>query len=370
MRSSFFKYFPLLICLLFTVTIGSVCAIWKYAFGGVNPLGKEHTLGIFEWTAHGIYITKVELKDSVAIDNEKVNGFTQTTLSTSVDLGNSNNSSVTYYVTVYNSYSEVYGYSAYKYDSNTGYDNSDIKFTLTNLEIKTPINPSEYHTFEITYHYDNNNVPSNTVLNSAIEFLFLPIDQISDDNDNESDSAASAVTDRFKEILDSDKLSNSDYEKLTNQLDDSWANGRWWDDSYIGTVIGASNEDRQVLNELFAGDLTININGVETTVTIMVKRENIDGKRNTGDSSGNEMTIYMTTDPLNVRGSSAPVYVSVYTKLAGANEWTNIGPMYEGTATVVAYSGSSGTGSFNTDTWRSTNANGQTAGRTINQLVS
>lgn len=43
----------------------------------------------------------------------------------------------------------------------------------------------------------------------------------------------------------------------------------------------------------------------------MIKRENIDGNRRTGDSSGREMIIYMTTDPLTNSGAQAIVYCSV-----------------------------------------------------------
>ena len=102
----------------------------------------------------------------------------------------------------------------------------------------------------------------------------------------------------------------------------------------------------------------------------MIKRENIDGSRNSGDSSGREMTVYMTSDPLTDAGGDAIVYASVYTRYSGQSEWVRIKDMFEGECTIVSYSGSNGTGSFNTDTWRSTASNGQNEGRTITQMIS
>ena len=74
-------------------------------------------------------------------------------------------------------------------------------------------------------------------------------------------------------------------------------------------------------------------------------------------------SLYITADPLTTAGASVPVYVVVYTKDRNSNTWYQLGTTYKGTATVVSYVGGSGTGSFNTDTWRSTD------GKTIEDLV-
>ena len=116
--------------------------------------------------------------------------------------------------------------------------------------------------------------------------------------------------------------------------------------------------------------MEININGKNESVTILIKREDVDGKSSTGDENGNEMTVYMTTDPLTSMFGSAVVYAGVYTKATANSEWTLIGQMYEGTCSIKSYSGMIwGTGSFDTDTWKSTNSNGQTRNLTIEQMI-
>ena len=82
------------------------------------------------------------------------------------------------------------------------------------------------------------------------------------------------------------------------------------------------------------------------------------------------MIIYMTTDPLTNSRTQAIVYCSVYTKTQNATEWERVGSMFEGTCTILDYDGSAGTGSFNTDTWKSTDSNGQTENQTITQMIS
>ena len=164
---------------------------------------------------------------------------------------------------------------------------------------------------------------------------------------------------RFKEILNTP----AEYTKLTDQMDDNWSNGRY-NDSYMGTVVGASDDDIALLEDLFVGNLILNINGVDTEVTILIKRENVDGNKNNGDGSGNEMAVYMTTDPLTERGKSVPVYAAVYTSPDKGKTWSQLGQMFEGKATVNNYFGFSGTGSFNTDTWK------DLKGKTIEQVIS
>ena len=102
----------------------------------------------------------------------------------------------------------------------------------------------------------------------------------------------------------------------------------------------------------------------------MIKHENLDGNRLTGDDYtavnssnggvfngyGCEMTLYLTIDPLTSAGKYVPVYVVVFTCDRDENgnkisEWYRIGNTYAGTANVVTYNGSNGTGSFVTDNW-------------------
>jgi hypothetical protein len=123
---------------------------------------------------------------------------------------------------------------------------------------------------------------------------------------------------------------------------------------------------------LFAGQLTMMVNGQAQKAWVLIKHENLDGNENTGDDytvrfnqygdityRGCEMTLYLTVDGLNKANSWAPVYVTVFTCNRDANgnivgDWYKVGDSYYGEANVVGFRGESGgTGSFVTDNWRS-----------------
>ncbi len=139
--------------------------------------------------------------------------------------------------------------------------------------------------------------------------------------------------------------------------------------TYIGNVAGSSSSDTQKVNQLFGDKLSITVDNVPVNVTLLIKREDVDGNTQTGDSysigsgsnaisaQGCEMTLYMTTDPLTSSGSRATVYAAVFTcdVTDGANgTWYMLGDMYTGTAPVLSYEGDNrGTGSFHTDSWLS-----------------
>lgn len=282
-----------------------------------------------------------------------VRAFSLTTLSTTVDLG-SPTGNATVSVTVYNNAEQTMAYNAVKYVvGGATYDNENISFELQDIQKGTEIAVGASLTFKVNFFFAQNAASTaNTLLNSVLGFEFVPPDQIETDDE----IAVADVTEKFKNILNTP----ASLSQLNAQMDAIEANDRH-DDSYIGTVLGASEEDVTLLNNLFEGQFNVNINGSEKDVTVMIKREDL-----TGDGV-EEMTIYMTTDALSKRGDTPPVYASVYTQNADG-EWEQIGQMWEGTAKVNHYSGwpypfSSGTGSFDTDSWRSTN------NKTISQMV-
>ena len=162
---------------------------------------------------------------------------------------------------------------------------------------------------------------------------------------------------RFKEILNTPALLDTLIKRM-NTVTSAWdPNGRA-DDSYVGNVVGSTSADSAVLNELFTVDgvnyLTMEIEGDEKPVTVLIKREDLDGKATTGDENGNEMTIYMTAETIG--NNPVTVYAAVYTKdnTVSGSEWTQIGQLFEGKANTNRYSGWFGSrDSFNTDTWLS-----------------
>ena len=368
-----FKLFVLAL-LVAVMSIPGVYATWKYTVNtGVNY--KDVNLGVgiteYEWTAPStastvIYITDVTQKSGNG--SVIINGYQSTYLSSTQTLLNNASSSVTLSITVYNSSTtDDYAFNAVKYTT-AQYDNAEIGYTLVNLEREDRVPKGEYLTFDVTFAFVNGASRSNLTLNSVLNFEFIVAEELPE----EGEIAVSGALAQFDAILNN-VVANDSYTQLIDQMDKYSDNDRH-DNSYIGNVSGASTNDDELLGDLFGGNLKMNINGEEVPVKAMIKRENLDGDVNTGDANGNEMTIYLTTDPL-TKGvfewsKTAVVYASVFTSNDDGETWSRLGEMYEGTATIKGYDGNifSG-GSFDTDTWKTKNNASIADGRTIEQVV-
>lgn len=282
---------------------------------------------------NGVFITDVSSAPGIT-----ANQYIGTILNSRADLTGA--SSQTVQVTVYNHSDVLYGYNITKYAVGAEtYDNENIQVT-TAMEKKHPdwvVQPGGYLTFPVTYSFVKGASTANPVLNSIVEFEFLPFDEIPENND---ETTVSNAMDRFQEILNTP----DEHAALRNYMENPPLFDR--NSSYISNVPGAKDQDINAIEGLFAGNLHININGEQTNVKIMIKEENI-----SNSYSGEEMVIYMTTNPLNRRGQ-AIVYRCVYANNDGT--WVKLNEMQEGKATICDYTwGSSlGTGSFNTNTWK------------------
>lgn len=299
-----------------------------------------------------VFITYAQDK-GVGDGSATVNNYYLTTLSSKVTLKDKNSSTATIQVTVFNNANQVYAFNAVKY-LNEAYSNENIVFVLSGIERRQEIAVGEYLTFDVVFSFKDGKAVSNTVLDSAISFEFLPPSEIPED---EGQVAVNGALEQFKNIINNIVADNS-FQTLIDQMNDYRNNDRD-NESYIGNVDGASNGDIALIEELFQGNLKLNINGVDTEVTILIKKENVDGNTATGDADGNEMSIYMTTDNLQkqsiFQSRNAVVYASVFTSYDDGETWAQLGDIYEGTAPVIGYNGSRwGDGSFNTDDWKST----------------
>ena len=265
-----------------------------------------------------------------------------------------------YTFTVFNNTDDTYYYVAMVRGTSSGGSGEIDSYSNPNIELNPDIllgeeiKPGETRVVKVTANFSKGADTSNTTLHSIIEYQFSTTKPESNDQ-----AAVSGVLGKFAEILNN----NEDYNDLISAMDNTAGIGGILtgrvSDTYIGNVVGSESADTEALNALFGENMELNIDGVNTPVTIMIKRENIDGNKNTGDGEGNEMTLYITADPLNVTGKYVPVYAVVYTKKSGT-DWHQIGDIYMGTANVRSYGGISirGTGSFNTDNWRRVDANG------------
>jgi len=295
-----------------------------------------------------------------------INGYVMSTLNSTVTLDNNSNSSARFLVTVYNNTGEEYGYNATKHPAGEEtYTNVDIAYRLIKadsgeeLAFKTPVASKSHLTFYVEFYYKDGVVPDDKTLNSILLFEFLPMSELPED---EEEVAVRGALDKFGEILNTPE----DYKTLTDSMDAHAAGNTR---SYIGNVIDAGDTDSLIVEGLFEGELTLNINGENKEMTTIIKRENIDGSTRTGDSydyynfwerTGCEMVLYMTDVDLSTvsAGTRVTVYAAVFTCQQSSGgiptgQWYQIGELFKGTAQVVAYSGASGNGSFNTDTWRS-----------------
>jgi len=132
-----------------------------------------------------------------AVESESNNGFSfvnyadGTLLNSTVTLLNSNegdDSYVTLLVSIYNNTSRTYAYNGTSYLMGDGsYDNDNIIFSLEGLEERDFLRPSEEKVVKVTFRYKDSSNVSNNVLNSLINFDFVPvynIDYINITNNN------------------------------------------------------------------------------------------------------------------------------------------------------------------------------------------
>ena len=318
----------------------------------------------------GFYIIGVEQVPNASLTSTGLD-YTLPTNVTSTIRG-SRNTSVTYAITVYNNTDYKYAYWGLDYTSSSSYNGNsyigngitittkdNASDTRATFNTSDTVEPRQTRTFYATYTISRTSA-ANRNLTTFVNYKFgVHIDSA-------GDMAIDRVLKRFSEILN-DTSDGGGYETLTDKIDDKYDGVNLWKSNYIGNVVDSSSYDSTVVNNLFGDNLSINLNGVETNVTLLRKREDVDGNANTGDSytatyrgnsvsaEGCEMTLYMTTDRL--QSGSPTIYAAVFTCNKNADgtygEWYMIGDMYEGTATIVGYEGGQSTGSFDTGTWRS-----------------
>lgn len=108
------------------------------------------------------------------------------------------------------------------------------------------------------------------------------------------------------------------------------------------TVIANVGSDAKIFDQLFGPNMTVTVDGVEKPVTVLIRRENVDGKT-TGDSystqggpTGCEYTIYITTDSLTTSGAKATTYAITYTQ-GSDGVWHRLAQLYEGEAVIEDY---------------------------------
>lgn len=366
---------PLLLCLVLMISVGAVCAIWQFAQDKASP--EEANLPFstdgFRYPEM-VYITNVEhISGNGTYTNA---GYYDNVLTSSVTVPKG--TELTFRITVFNNTYVEQGFDAVITNA-TGYDNGNITFTLTNLKRPytvdgvmaddvTRIPAQQKYQYEITFKFTENTTDfSNATLNSVLTFVFKPFTNIDPEHFT---SPVDGALEAFKKILNTPE----DYARLDGIMDQSSTTG-----AYVGNVVGSSDNDTNVLDELFDGNLHLMLTDpdtgelVKTNLTCMIKEEDLDG------DGKPEMTIYMTPDNLSNAGiwsSISNVYIGVFTQVTDADgntKWEQLGDLYHGTSQCNDYDSNIFNGfdpSINTDRWRSSQVyHGVRSGSTIKNVI-
>lgn len=338
-----------------SLSVSGVFAIWHY--WGPSKSGKgllSSSIADFEYGT--VYITKVLSTDGdySSVSIKKVGTLN---IGGEVTLNSQKGSSVTYAVTFYNSTDVSYYYNETQVVS---WDNDKIGYTVSGISQKDEIPAKTYRTINVTFAYATNDV-SEAVLSSNLHFNFVV------DKESIGGIVAQTAVDRFRDILNN-KVAPDSYDTLENAMSDRSGWNKASAVTYIGNVSGSNSTDSKVIETLFGEEfmsMDLDGDGKAEPITIMIKRENLDGNNSTGADytytswgreyvvSGVEMTIYITSQNLdNVSsGQSVTVYAASFTKLPNSQEWVQLVPLTKGEADANNYDGYGSANSFNTDTW-------------------
>lgn len=313
----------------------------------------------------GLFITNIKTRSTNNVDKHSVSYIEYSTTVNSIISRKGNSAgTVIYEITVLNNTEHEYAYRGLYYMTSYG-SNSYVSTSNANNKLGVVVSfpngsivaPKEKLTFTVTYT-EGKNIGANLDIDTLLNFQFgINVDSI--------DKAYDIVHNKFLEILNT----NSTYLQLVEVLDDKFDGEQTWTSNYIGNVGNAVDNDMMTVETLFAGQLTMMINGQAQKAWVLIKHEDVDGNELTGDDyslnyswgpythKGCEMTLYMTVDPLTTANGWATVYTTVFTCDRDAegnkiSDWYRVGSTYAGQANIVGYKGEYGqTGSFVTDNW-------------------
>jgi len=280
----------------------------------------------------GVYISNAEFYSTSGVSDISIDYFKPTNLSQTVRATRSGGS-ITYKVTFHNNSSVTYWYVRTEYEdfveSNsligasggitvTTKDHPNDTYSTFNSDDWIP--PNTYRDVYITYTFGAN---AQSYQATLVNYLFgIKID---------------AVHDQFLTVLN-DKVGGG-YNSLSEAFDKKYRETG-------ECVIANIGEEKALFDSLFGHELTIDIDGEEVPVTVMVRRENVDN-RTTGDSygvnggpTGCEYTVYITVDELNSPTGKAIVYAVSYSNRGTAGNgdtWYQLGQLYEGEANRIDY---------------------------------
>lgn len=162
------NYYVIISIIILTSTI-----FMSIGYASINSIILDIT-GTASATAQGgVFITNVEYvsNNNADISSSTINNYYKTVLDSTIVLGTSISSNITYKVTLYNNSNKDYAFIGTVYADNF-YDNSNIQFELNGLEKNDIIKANGGSiTFSITFSYAGTTTENN-ILNSYLNFKF------------------------------------------------------------------------------------------------------------------------------------------------------------------------------------------------------
>lgn len=333
------------------ITIFSVLVMCFISLGYAtltNELIIGGSLGAVPPPFQGVYITNIEIESVSGASSVDFYYIKPTTVYSKVNASQTNGT-ITYKITVHNNTDYTHWYRGIQYmneqESNNLINKTNgirvltkdkVTDTTTTFDIDHWVPAQQYRSFYVSYTFGSNARGERSTL---INFDFgVKIDR---------------VYDEFSDILN-DTSPGGGYELISKAFDDNYKENSTM-------VLGNVGDDKEIFDQLFGPNLTLEVDGVEKPVTIMIRRENIDNRNNgddynvSGGPKNCEYTVYVTVDDVSSSGGSATVYAITYTQDVNGY-WVQLGEMYEGTCNKQDYDTSNGTydGAFDVYSWKAT----------------
>ncbi len=332
-----------LICISLSLMCLFVCIGYAAYTENISVSGS---IGADPPEPQGLYISKVEVYHAIGLTENGTEIILPTNLSSSFNV-TTQNARITYAITVYNKTDMTYWYLGQEIAPETdpnGYIGTSNGIIITTTDgsstSSTPFDQSDWvpphteRTFYATYTFGSRPQGNVTTL---INFSF--------------GLHMASFSDAFLKVLN-DRVSEYGYDYLTDAFEDNYKENE-------SRVIANMGDDEEIFNNLFGASLTVNMNGEELPVKIIVERRNVDGNESKGDTyeadsslKGCEYTVYITVDDLE-NANHATVYTVSYTRGADGI-WYMIGELYEGKCNVEQYENSTNPNdiAFDISSWR------------------
>ena len=316
-------------------SMGGLCAAWIYATDPPDDLNEQVNINLteFEYKAfEGVYIESISVYDYKNLTELATDFSFPTDIYSSVRARSG--AYITYKVRLFNNSSVNYWYINRDYEDdleNNSLINAQYGVTITMKDSPSDLSPT----------FDSNDwIPANNYRDVYVTYHF---------DANATGDITTFVTYLFGVRMDA---VYTDFEAVLNNADSYELLSRAFDEKYKetgSTILANVGDEKEIFDQIFGGNITVNIDGEQVPVTIMISRENIDGKA-TGDSyygsgpSGCEYTLYITVDELDLdknKTGKATVYAVTYSEggISNQDQWYQLGELYEGTTNLDSYFG-------------------------------